>query len=71
MYYVKIIIIYVIVWWILFFMALPIGVSQAKDYIPGQDRGAPEKPKLWIKFLFVSVFAMIATVIINVYINSY
>ena len=70
MYLVKIIIIYVIVWWILFFMALPIGIKKTVNNIPGQDRGAPEKPKLWLKFFVVSIISLILTIIINFIIRN-
>ena len=70
MYLVKIIIIYVIVWWILFFMALPIGLKKPANNIPGQDAGAPEKPKLWIKFIVVSIISLILTIIINLIIRN-
>ena len=70
MYLVKIIIIYVIVWWILFFMALPIGLKKPVYNIPGQDRGAPEKPKLWLKFFVVSIISLILTIIINFIIRN-
>ena len=70
MYLVKIIIIYVIVWWILFFMALPFGLKKPVNNIPGQDRGAPEKPKLWLKFFVVSIISLILTIIINFIIRN-
>ena len=61
MFYLKILIIYIIVWWVLFFMALPIGVNKTRNFVPGQDKGAPEKPKLWVKFFLVSIVSMFCT----------
>ena len=70
MYYVKLIIIFVIVWWILFFMALPIGVKKPINILPGQDRGAPDKPRLWVKFFVVSVISIVFTIIIKLIIQN-
>ena len=70
MYYVKLIIIFVIVWWILFFMALPIGVKKPIKILPGQDRGAPDKPRLWVKFFVVSIISIVFTIIIKLIIQN-
>ena len=70
MYLVKIIIIFVIVWWVLFFMALPFGIKKPVSSISGQDSGAPEKPKLWLKFFVVSIISLILTIIINFIIRN-
>ena len=43
------IVVYVIVWWIVFFTALPIGVRQARSVEAGHDPGAPDRPMLWRK----------------------
>lgn len=69
MFYVKLVIIYVIIWWVLFFMALPFGIKQSSKIIPGQDLGAPEKPRLWIKFFIVSIVAFIATMMAHLIIT--
>ncbi|SVD47419.1 uncharacterized protein METZ01_LOCUS400273 [marine metagenome] len=51
-------------------MALPIGLKKPVNNIPGQDRGAPEKPKLWLKFFVVSIISLILTIIINFIIRN-
>ena len=43
-------IIYIVIWWILFFISLPLGVKRSESLLPGQDTGAPEKTYLWKKF---------------------
>jgi len=43
-------IIYIVIWWILFFISLPLGVKRSENLLPGQDTGAPEKTYLWKKF---------------------
>ena len=47
-------IIYVVIWWILFFISLPLGVRKSENLLPGQDSGAPEKTYLWKKFIIES-----------------
>ena len=70
MYYLKLIIIFVIVWWILFFMALPIGVKKPVKKITGQDPGAPDRPRLWVKFILVSIISLVATIVISLIIKN-
>jgi predicted secreted protein len=39
-------IIYIIIWWIVFFVILPIDVKRTKTVkIDGEDPGSPENPK--------------------------
>ena len=40
---------FVIIWWVVLFMVLPWGVSRLENPEVGQERGAPEKPRRWIK----------------------
>ena len=57
-------VVYVVIWWILFFIFLPIGVKRSNTLIPGQDSGAPEKTFLWKKIFIVSFISLILTFII-------
>jgi len=57
-------VVYVVIWWILFFIFLPIGVKKSNTLIPGQDSGAPEKTFLWKKIFIVSFISLILTFII-------
>ena len=50
------VLIYVIVWWVLFFMALPIGL---KGGGVNPQTGAPQIPKLRIKAIVVSGIALV------------
>ena len=43
------ILVYVIVWWLVFFMALPFGVQPEIEGTEGHQRGAPLNPRLWLK----------------------
>lgn len=50
---------FVIIWWLVFFMMLPIGVRRNDNPEPGHDHGAPEKPALWRKALVTSLIAAV------------
>lgn len=60
-------VVYVILWWLVFFMALPVGVrSQAEEaeegrheLVPGSTESAPVKPRLWVKALATSLIALV------------
>ena len=46
-------IIYIIIWWIVFFVILPIDVKRTKTVkIDGEDPGSPDNPKMLKKFLY-------------------
>lgn len=63
-------VIYVVVWWILFFIFLPIGIKKSNNLIPGQDSGAPEKTYLWKKIILVSSIALAFALLIIYLINN-
>ena len=64
-------IIYVVIWWILFFISLPLGVRKSENLLPGQDSGAPEKTYLWKKFIIVSILTLIFTYIASLVLQNY
>ena len=55
------IVVYVILWWLLFFMALPFGVKSpheaGEEAGPGFDAGAPLRTHLWLKVAATTVIA--------------
>ena len=57
------IIIYVIIWWVIFFSVLPIGIQSNKEVfkekIGGMDPGAPKNPKIGTKFLITTLITTI------------
>lgn len=57
------IVIYVITWWLVFFMALPFGVKPPHEVgataEPGHDGGAPTKTHLWKKALATTLIAAV------------
>lgn len=47
---ITVVLVFVIVWWIVFFMALPHGIrTPEKPERPGVVESAPIKPRLWLK----------------------
>ena len=64
-------IIYIVIWWIFFFISLPLGVKRSENLLPGQDTGAPEKTYLWKKFTIVSLIALIFTYIVALVLKIY
>ena len=62
------IIVYVMIWWIIFFSVLPIGIRSNKevfkDKIGGVDPGAPKNPKIGKKFLITTLITTIIFLVI-------
>ena len=58
-------IIYIIIWWIVFFIILPIGVNRDKSTkINGEDAGSPENPKMLKKFIYCTGITTVIFMII-------
>ena len=61
------IIVYVMIWWVIFFSVLPIGIRSNKEVFKGKlggiDPGAPKNPKIGKKFLITT---LITTIIFSV-----
>ncbi|MAH88552.1 MAG: hypothetical protein CMJ06_00650 [Pelagibacterales bacterium] len=58
----EIIIFFLVVWWPVFFILLPIGyqqLPQARNF--KFAKSAPKKPNILIKFIFASIFSLIIT----------
>ncbi len=62
--------VYVIVWWLVFFTALPFGARPPEQAEPGHDVGAPEKPRLWMKALISSLIAGVLFAVIYYVIDA-
>tara|TARA_B100000700_G_scaffold228762_1_gene252765 strand:+ start:34 stop:288 length:255 start_codon:yes stop_codon:yes gene_type:complete len=62
------IIVYVMIWWIIFFSVLPIGIQSKKEVfkekIGGIDPGAPNNPKILKKFLITTIITSIIFIVI-------
>ena len=57
------ILVYVIIWWLIFFMMLPVGVKSQdesdEEVVPGSPSSAPAKPDLWRKALTTTLIAAV------------
>ena len=62
------IIVYVLIWWIVFFSLLPVGIQSNKETfkekIEGVDPGAPKNPKIAKKFLITTIITSIIFIVI-------
>lgn len=62
------IVVFTLVWWMVFFAMLPIGVRgqhEAKDVVPGSEPGAPVRPDLSRKALWTTMIALPLTILIE------
>ena len=58
-------IIYIMIWWIIFFIILPIDVNRLKSIkINGEDAGSPENPKMLKKFIYCTGITTVIFMII-------
>ena len=58
-------IIYIIIWWMVFFIILPIDVNRQKPIkTEGEDSGSPENPKMLKKFIYCTGITTVIFVII-------
>ena len=62
------IIVYVLIWWIIFFSVLPVGIQSNKEKfrekIGGIDAGAPKNPKIANKFLITTIITSLIFIVI-------
>ena len=62
------VIVYVLIWWIIFFSVLPVGIQsnkeKFKERIEGNDPGAPINPKIGKKFLITTIITSIIFIVI-------
>ncbi len=64
------IVVYVILWWLVFFMALPVGVRRAGEVARGNDPGAPERARLGLKAAAATAAAGVLTLVVFLLIDS-
>ena len=53
--------IFLVVWWLVFLMALPFGVRPHEGDVPGADPGAPAQPHLLAKVLATTAVSLVVT----------
>ena len=67
------IIVYVLIWWIIFFSVLPIGIQSNKEVfkekLEGNDPGAPKNPNIAKKFLITTFITTIIFAVIYYLVN--
>ena len=49
--------IFVVLWWIIFFILLPIKITVSPNFEIGHAKSAPNKPYLLIKFILTSILS--------------
>jgi len=68
------VIIYVMIWWVVFFSVLPIGIQSNKETFKnntdGFDPGAPKNPKIAKKFLITTIITSIVFIVIYYLVNN-
>tara|TARA_B100000963_G_C22594997_1_gene657388 strand:- start:1555 stop:1773 length:219 start_codon:yes stop_codon:yes gene_type:complete len=66
----EIIVIFVIIWWLVLFLALPIGIQRDHDVTKGNDPGAPKNPMLKKKIVFTTIISFFLSIIISIFKNE-
>jgi len=51
--------IYIIIWWIVLFTILPIGIRKQEKVEKGHAEGAPQNPQIVKKFIITSLIAFV------------
>ena len=51
--------IYIIIWWIVVFTILPIGIRKQDKVEKGHAEGAPQNPQILKKFIMTSLIAFV------------
>ncbi len=51
------IVVFILIWWLVLFCVLPWGVRQPDEPNPGHAAGAPERPRMLLRFLVTTIFA--------------
>ena len=62
--------IYVIIWWIVVFTILPIGIVKPDKIEKGHAEGAPLNPQILKKFLITSIIAFVLWLIVFYFIKN-
>jgi predicted secreted protein len=68
------IMVYVVIWWLVIFCVLPIGVTPANESHLGHDPGAPANPRMGFKVLLTTgittvLFGIVYLIIISNWIS--
>ncbi len=52
------IVVFILIWWLVLFCVLPWGVRQADTLEAGHAAGAPENPRMWLRFTVTTAIAV-------------
>lgn len=58
------VVVYLIAWWVILFMILPLGVRTSEEPEPGHAPSAPVRPQLKKKFLATTLAAAVVWLIV-------
>ena len=58
------ILVYLMIWMIVFFMSLPIGVNVSKESIPGNANSSPVKTNFKAKFFYSTIITLPLTYLV-------
>lgn len=61
---------FLVIWWLILFMVLPFGAAPPDEVQDGHASSAPAKPRLLIKLLVTTVFAIGATFAVQWFLQS-
>ena len=64
------IVVYMMIWWVVIFAVLPLGIKREVHCTQGHDTGAPMKTYLFHKFIFTTILSGIIWVIVNYFIQA-
>mgnify|MGYP001371319509 CR=1 FL=1 len=62
----EIIVIFVIIWWLVLFTILPIGVQKDENIVGGNDPGAPKNPMLKKKIFITTIISFFLSIFVSV-----
>ena len=68
--FLKGVLIYVIIWWIVVFTILPIGIRKPDKVEKGHAEGAPQNPQILKKFIITSLIAFVLWLIVFYFIKN-
>jgi predicted secreted protein len=54
-------VVFVVVWWMVFFIALPVGIKRDENPELGNSSGAPKNPNLKIKIIITTIISLVLT----------
>jgi predicted secreted protein len=62
--------VYIVMWWVVLFTVLPWGAHPPDHVEPGHSTGAPEKPRILLKFAVTTVISAVLFVALYWFIQS-